>query len=540
MVDHGVMNITVSSMKRLALLLAMACLTACSADRQAVSPDEHLIKDSIPRSPAWKADPKAPQTESQPPPFVSMTEEVVPLKTRIVNIVVRNSTLGDVLHIIADASGLNLLVDRDVPLDQPITLSLRNATAEDALKTVFSSSDCFYTITNNVLKVESVGTRVFELGHPALVNSYAVDIGGNISGAGMKGSITSGSKADDKAHDFWGSMETSLAGIMEKRDSSAASSAGTGDSKSRATNRSNEGQAQQSITINRLTGTIMVTASRKNLEKVERYLDNVRKVLNRQVMIEARIIEVQLNDGLKFGIDWSFLKNISALGGPLNAGFGALSLANSSFNDASAAAAATGKFQVGLARTDFQTLLTALKTQGDIKTLSNPKINVMNGHASILTVGTNTSFISKVTTTTTATAAGNSISFTPETTSVLSGLIIGIVPYISERGDISLNITPITSDLINLQDKTFGTAGNQVTITIPTVALREMTTTVKMRDGQMVIIGGLISKKESTNDEKIPVIGDIPYLGRLFTRTNTSETRSELVMLLRPHIVENE
>jgi MSHA type pilus biogenesis protein MshL len=449
-----------------------------------------------------------------------MTEEIVPLKTKIVNIVVRNSSLGDVLHIIANASGLNLLIDRDVPLDQRITLSLRNATAEDALKTVFSSADCFYTITNNVLKVESVGTRVFELGHPALVNSYSMNIGGNISGSGMSGSIISGSTADGKAHDFWGSMETSMAGIMDKTRSA--------------------GQSQQSITINRLTGTIMVTASRKNLEKVEQYLENVRKVLNRQVMIEARIIEVQLSDELKFGIDWSFLKKISDLGGPLSAGFGALTLANTSFNDASAAAAGASKFQVGLARTDFQTLLTALKSQGNIKTLSNPKINVMNGHASILTVGTNTSFISKVTTTTTATAAGNSISFSPETTSVLSGLIIGIVPFISERGDISLNITPITSDLVNLKDKTFGSAGNQITITIPTVALREMTTTVKMRDGQMVIIGGLISKKESTNDEKIPFIGDIPYLGKLFTRTDTSETRSELVLLLRPHIVDNE
>jgi type II secretory pathway component GspD/PulD (secretin) len=185
--------------------------------------------------------------------------------------------------------------------------------------------------------------------------------------------------------------------------------------------------------------------------------------------------------------------------------------------------------------------MTALKTQGDIKTLSNPKINVMNGHPSILTVGTNTSFISRVTTTTTATASGNMISFAPETSSVLSGMVIGIVPFISEKGDISLNITPITSDLIDLKDKTFGSAGNLVTITIPTVALREMTTTVKMRDGQMVIIGGLISKKESSNQEKIPFLGDIPYLGKLlFTRTNNLESRSELVLLLRPQIVENE
>ena len=536
MADHKLRDRATRPTALLLGLMLLAAVTACSTGRQSTASDEHLIKESVPRSPAWKADPKAPPAEGMPPVFVSMTEEIVPLKTKIVNIVVRSSPLGDVLHIIANASGLNLLVDRDVPLDQPMTLSLRNATAEDALKTVFSSADCFYTITNNVLKVESVGTRVFELGHPALVNSYSMDVGGNISGAGMSGSITSGSKSDAKAHDFWGAMETSLAGIMDKRDTAAA-----GDSKSKATNRSGGGQAQQGITINRLTGTIMVTASRKNLEKVERYLENVRKVLNRQVMIEARIIEVSLSEGLNYGIDWSFLETYKELGnGVANAGFGALNIGSTKLSDATAAAAGSSKFQLGITKANFQGLLTALKTQGNIKTLSNPKINVMNGHASILTVGTNTSYLSKVTTTTTATAAGNAISFTPETSSVLSGMIIGIVPYISERGDITLNITPITSDLVDLKDKTFGSAGNQITITIPTVALREMTTTVKLRDGQMVIIGGLISKKESTNEDKIPLIGDIPYLGKLFTHSSTTESRSELVLLLRPHIVENE
>ena len=523
MAKHGLTTSVMNFLVRLVVLVAIVSVAACSAHKHTAASDRHLIKENIPRSPEWKVHPEAAPPEPSPPSFVSVSDEIVPLKTKIVNIVVRNSSLGDILHVIADASGLNLMIESDVPIDQPMTLSLKNISAEDAMKAIFSNIDCFYTIENNVLRVESVSTKILELGHPALVNTYSMDVGGDILSAstgGLKGTITSGSKSDGKAYDFWGALETSLTSVMDKRESKSKS--------------------QQSITINRMTGTIMVTASRKNIEKVERYLDNVRKVLSRQVMIEARIIEVQLSDGLKFGIDWTFLKNISALGGPISGGFGALSLANSSLNDVSASATDSSKFRLGLARTDFQTLLTALNTQGDIKTLSNPKINVMNGHASILTVGTNTSFISKVTTTTTATAAGNSISFVPETTSVLSGMIIGIVPYISENGEISLNITPITSDLVNLQDQTFGTAGNQVTITIPTVALREMTTTVKMRDGQMVIIGGLISKKESTNDEKIPLIGDIPYLGKLFTRTNTSETRSELVLLLRPHIVESE
>ncbi len=539
MVDHRMNRMLAAFMSRTVALLMVAVLSACATNNEIARREDPLTRDGIPRSPAWKVEPKEPAAAPQPPAFVSMPEDIIPFKTKIVNIVVRNSPFRDILHIIADASGLNLLTDRDVPLDLPMTLSLRNATAEEALKTVVASADCFYTITNNVIKVESVGTRVFELGHPALINSYSMDVGGNISGAGMSGSVKSGGKADDKAQDFWGSLEASLNNILDRKDTPATQQNAVGETK--FVPRSGGEQIQQNITINRLTGTIMVTATRKNLEKMERYLDNVRKVLNRQVMIEARIIEVQLNEGINFGIDWSFLSSFKELGnGSFNAGFGALNVGSTKQTDATSTAAGASQFQVGVTKANFQGLLTALKTQGDIKTLSNPKINVMNGHPSILTVGTNTSFISKVTTTTTATAAGNSISFIPETSSVLSGMIIGIVPFISEKGDISLNITPITSNLTNLQDKTFGTAGNQVTITIPTVALREMTTTVKMRDGQMVIIGGLISKNESSNDEKIPFIGDIPYLGKLFTRTKTSETRTELVLLLRPHIVDNE
>jgi MSHA type pilus biogenesis protein MshL len=256
-------------------------------------------------------------------------------------------------------------------------------------------------------------------------------------------------------------------------------------------------------------------------------------------MIEARIIEVQLNDGLNFGIDWSFLKNVNGLGGTLNAGFGALDVATGRYTDATKAAAATNQFQVGVSRADFQALLTALKSQGDVKTLSNPRINVMNGHASVLTVGRNTSYISQVASTT-STGTTPVTTFSVQTGSILSGMIIGIVPYISDSGDISINITPITSNLVSLVDKNVGSAGNQTTITIPTVDLREMTTTVTMKDGQIAVLGGLISKQESASEDKVPLLGDLPYLGKLFTRIKNSATKSELVLMLRPHILTND
>ena len=559
-------------LNKLLCLTSLIAAVGCSTQQNVMSSRESLITEKIPRynTPAQSQEYKAPE-------FVPVTEEIVPLKTKIVNIVVRNSSLGDVLHVIAEAGGLNLLIDRDVVLDQQVTLSLRNVTAQEALKSIFSSVDCFYTVQGNMLKVESVATRVFELGHPALVNSYSMDVGGDILGGAMvtagggsgssnlKGAITSGSKSDVKAHDFWESLEKSLDNLLFKKEvttvtkSVASLSDSRNDSKllssnnktgrqdnettviekpARAETQSGGGQAHQSITINRLTGTIMVTASRKGMERVERYLENVRKVLSRQVMIEARIIEVQLNEGLNFGIDWSFVKNIKGWGA-VGAGFSTLDFATA--NASAIARAGTSNFQVGVTKGDFNSLLTALKTQGEVKTLSNPKINVMNGHASILTVGRNTSYISKVTSTT-ATSSGSTplTTFNVETGSILSGLIIGIVPYISDSGEISLNVTPITSDLVRLDEKSVGSIGNQTFISIPTVDLREMTTTVKMQDGQLVIIGGLISRKSTTDDEKIPFIGDIPGLGKLFTRTKNSESRSELVLLLRPHIVSGE
>lgn len=554
-------------LNRLLCLTSLIAAVGCSSQQNVRNPGESLITEKIPLYDT------APPQSYKAPEFVPVTEDIVPLKTKIVNIVVRNSSLGDVLHVLAEAGGLNLLVDRDVALDQQVTLSLRNVTAQEALKSIFSSVDYFYTLQGNTLKVESVATRVFELGHPALVNSYSMDVGGDILGGAMvtagggsgssnlKGAITSGSKADVKAHDFWESLEKSLDNLLGKKEATATARAadprnqpvnqgqpGQAGSQQSAQNiseritgtasagQSGSGQGQQSITVNRLTGTIMVTASRKGMERVERYLENVRKVLSRQVMIEARIIEVQLNEGLNFGIDWSFLKNIRGWGGAVGAGFTAVDFAAT--NAATMARAGTSNFQVGVTKGDFNSLLTALKTQGSVKTLSNPKVNVMNGHASILTVGRNTSYISKVTSTT-ATSSGSTplTTFNVETGSILSGLIIGIVPYISDSGEISLNVTPITSDLVKLDEKSVGSIGNQTFISIPTVDLREMTTTVKMQDGQLVIIGGLISKKSVTDDEKIPVIGDIPGLGKLFTRTRNNESRSELVLLLRPHII---
>ncbi|MBI3592113.1 MAG: pilus (MSHA type) biogenesis protein MshL [Nitrospirae bacterium] len=516
---HG-SRFTVSSLLGVSCLLVLSSCSSTDIKREVQIPKEAR---------EIKTDRPAP-SEPAIPDFVPVTEEISPLKTMIVDVAARNTPLRDVLHVIAEATGLNLVIEKGVDPEMQITMTLKNVTAEDALHNIFSAVDYFYTTKNNMLIVKAVDTRIFELGHPSVIQNYNVDVGGDIVGGAtgsltaggtttggtttIKGNVTQSVKSDTTAFSFWDAIEKSLASIL---GTTAGQPAGAP-----------AAAIQQSFTVNRLTGTIAVTASKRNIERVEQFLETIKKVINRQVLVEAKIIEVQLSEGLKYGIDWTFLENWR--------GAGNINLGTRSFS--SVVGATLPAFNVGITGTNFTSLLNALQQQGEVRTLSNPRVNIMNGQTALLSVGRNTAFVSKVETTTTAAAGAAPITaFTVTTSNILSGIIIGIVPYINENGEISLTITPIISDLIRLEDRTVGSGGNQTQISLPTVDLRELSTTVKVRDNQLVIIGGLISQKESLQDNKTPGLGDVPVVGGLFKSRDKAESRTELVVVLQPILV---
>jgi MSHA type pilus biogenesis protein MshL len=366
-----------------------------------------------------------------------------------------------------------------------------------------------------MLFVKSTITKTYELGFPAVVQSYNTDLGGDMLGGAttgstggtmVKGNIAQKTESDKSAYNFWDVIEKSLDKIIGTK---------TG---------------PQTVTVNRLTGTIVVTATKKNLEKIESYLNTIKKVINRQVLIEAKIIEVNLSDGLQFGINWNFVLN------PREGQ--SATFATSQFADV--VSTTSPNFSIATVASDFTSLLRAIQTQGETRILSNPRVSIMNGQTSILSVGQGKNYISKIETTTT-TGSPPVTTFTVNTSSLLSGLMIGIVPFVSESGDISLSITPITSDLISLDEKKLGTpdtSGNYpFLIQLPTVNLRQLSTTVKVRNGQMVVIGGLIANKEELKDSQIPFLGDIPLLGYLFKSRTKAVAKTELVVILQPMII---
>lgn len=506
------------------------------------------------------------------PEFRIENPQINPLQLKTISINVRATPLRDVLFVISKDAGLNLILDKDVDPEFPITIILRNVTLQDALDSVISSTDYFYKIERNILKVSSTDTKIFHLNMFSVHQTYSTEVGGDILGgvtgqltstggatgsgggttsAELKGNVTKTERSDEAAYKFWESIEialSSILGIQSPQTQNIQSltpqpappaQIQTAPIQSQQPLRSSIQSLQipkEYFVINRLTGTVMVTATKRNMQKIEQYLTTIKAVMNRQVLIEAKVIEVSLTDSLKYGIDWSFLREWShgshnwTIGGSTK-DFTAVIPSTSPYTDIRFSLTTT-------AIKDFSAIIKALSQFGDVRTLSNPRLSIMNGQTSLLSVGRNFTFISKAESNVTTSGTGSPIiTYTVETSNLLSGLIIGIVPYIDDKDEIYLTITPVISNLININEKTYGSVGAQTTIQLPIVDLRELSTTAKVKDGDIVIIGGLIKKEESLVENKTPILGDIPIIGTLFKGHDRVNANTELVILIQPRII---
>jgi len=502
----------------LCILLLISCASTQKAKETKAGPI--VIDQTIEKDP--KEQNMVPPAAPGPavPEFIPVKEASSPLQTKMVSVAARNTPLREVLFTIAETANFNLVMERGVDTEIPVTMTLKNISVEDALNIIMGSVDYLYSIKDNIMTISAMGTEIFELGHPNVIQEYKIKAGGDIlsgtssasSGSGgnaVSGDVSLQSESDKTSFSFWDAVEKSLDTLLKPQ------SAG-------------QGKIQPSFTVNRMAGTVMVTAAKKDLERVGAYINNLKKVLNRQVLIEARIVEVQLSKGLQYGIDWNYIARSVMLGGKVNFGTEAFTGVVDSNGP---------NFQVAVTENkNFTFLLRALQEQGDVSTLSNPRINIMNGQTALLSVGRNTSFVSRVETTTT-TGTTPTTTFTVETNSVLSGVIFGIVPFINSNGEITLTITPIVSNLVELDKQSIGTGDNSIEIKLPTVDLREMSTTVKVMDGQMIIIGGLIDNKERLNEDKVPLLGDIPFLGTAFKSVDKVDEKTELVIMLIPRLI---
>ena len=287
-------------------------------------------------------------------------------------------------------------------------------------------------------------------------------------------------------------------------------------------------------------GLVTVRAYPKELKAVREFLDQSGEHLKRQVVLEARILEVSLNEGYEQGVDWSGL-SASWDGGKGITGGGSLmdspiaSTPNQIFRALGGGAGFT------ISDGNFNVAVSLLKTQGDVNTLSSPRVTATNNQKAVIKVGTNEYFVTNASTTTTTSGTSAPI-VTPnvELTPFFSGIALDVTPQIDEQGKVLLHIHPSVIDTEE-QSKTIsvGTA-DPLVLPLAKSSIRESDTVVQANNGDIIVIGGLMKTDRQEIVSKVPLLGDIPWVGEAFTNRRESNRKVELVILLKPTVVEKD
>jgi MSHA type pilus biogenesis protein MshL len=271
-----------------------------------------------------------------------------------------------------------------------------------------------------------------------------------------------------------------------------------------------------------MAGSLYVKDSPQVIHSVARLIQHFKETLGRQIQIEARIIEVALGDEYQYGINWEALRSLSD-------GATLLNSASWSIGNGLLLTGQSGEWSLG-------TVVNALNTFGDTKVVSNPSIRSKHGKPAMISVGTSFTYKKSVETTTTSSTTETDTTTEVEVSTVFDGLILGVVPFIEDNGQISLMINPIKSD-VDRESLEPETVGDGQSISLPEVRIKEISTTIDLNNGDVVILGGLIDKQTVTADSGVPFLSAIPVLGYLFKNELRREEIRELVIILSVNLV---
>ena len=306
------------------------------------------------------------------------------------------------------------------------------------------------------------------------------------------------------------------------------------------------------------SGMVVVRAMPHELRAVEKFISKTQNYIQRQVIIEAKILEVELNERFQSGINWSALQEEGAnsvLAGQIGGGtiFGGDGVTGTAGNSGdlnpgaleqitgTAASAFGGMFSLALnVGSDFTAFIELLKTQGDVQVLSSPQISTINNQKAVIKVGTDEFFITDVENNTSTTTGTSTSQSDVELTPFFSGVALDVIPQINEHGEIILHVHPSVSSVKEKIKNISVSTGASLSVPLALSTIRESDNIIRAKNGQVVIIGGLMQNTVVNQVSKIPFLGDLPLLGGLFRHTQEIKKKSELVILLKPIVVESD
>lgn len=308
----------------------------------------------------------------------------------------------------------------------------------------------------------------------------------------------------------------------------------------------------RTVVTNGHSGVAVVRASPSELRQVEEFLEWVQRRLQRQVILEARILEVVLDAGHQTGINWAALFSVNGTEGVVGQtgggtffeeGFseiagntGVLDPRMLDLVQGTATSAFGGVFSLALGGRSLSAFIELLSTQGEVNTLSSPRIATLNNQKAVIKVGNDEFFVTDISSTI---ITGTATTTTPEITLTpfFSGIALDVTPQIGDEGEVVLHVHPSVSQVVD-QTKTITVSGETQTLPLAFSTIREADSIVRARSGQVIVIGGLMQTDQDTEIAGIPLLSRIPWLGRLFRHERVTEVKRELVILLRPTVAD--
>ena len=497
-----------------ALLAALYTLSACAPTPQ--RPDAGHLASAL----AAKQDIPAPV---QRVPLLEPPQLAAPLETY--SVVVTDVPVKDMLFALARDAGLN--VDVHPGVAGTITLNAIDQTLPQILDRIARQADVRFTQEGDTLQVEpdvpflrnykidyvnmgrnnqsdvSVATQIATTGQSAVGES-----GGSSGGNNSTTQVTSTSN-----HQFWATLERNVRAILGEAPGTDTS------------------QGSAAVIINAESGVLSVRATSREHRQVQAFVDQVLVSAQRQVMIEATVVEVTLNDKYQLGVDWNLIAN--GAGWSVEQSLLGTNLSEEPFSLLTYADPDT---KLG----DTRTSIGMLRQFGDVKVLSSPKIMAINNQTALLKVVDNLVYFT-IEAETTATEGVSNTTFTTTVHTVPVGFVMSVTPQINETDTVILNIRPtisrVTSFVNDPNPALISADGRRTESSVPQIQVREMDSLLRINSGQTAVLGGLIQDSVDLNRSGTPLLSELPGIGDAFSYRDNRVNRTELVIFLRPRVI---
>ncbi|WP_457597200.1 pilus (MSHA type) biogenesis protein MshL [Hydrogenimonas sp.] len=483
----------------------------------------------------------------QTPSYASCEDNLFNIKAQ------KGTRISELIDQLAEQCDLTLIIkDKEAAKRLRTRLnrfSLKDVTLPEVLNVALNEHNLNYSLEGNILKISYLLTKTFHVDYISTDRSSnsntSVTLASGVAGqqqrlnTGIGGGpmVTTSNMSKGESESgieitsndefiFWATLSEQIENILNRPEDTYKAGAPV---------------------IDKESGLITITGTKKQLDRVENYLDNLIDRLHKQVLIDVKMYAVVLKKGKETGIDWREiykLQNFTVTGerlktnnginnggyDPGNTGGGAMTTQRIPFiSDPVIGQVAT--FTDIVMNAQIGTIIKFLESQGDVHSVSNPKVLTLNNQAAMITVGKQ--YFYKIRNVQTLAGTGTGSQATNEIIdSVFAGILLDITPEIAADGTITLKINPSVSDTIN------PVTNDNVNRTMPPdLERRQMSSVVTVKDGSHVILGGLITDKIQNETNKVPLLGDIPLLGYAFKYEEQTDEKVELVIIVTPHLV---